>query len=92
MSTTDAGQSQARDSAFFSAGLAERDPEVSNAINNELKRQRDEIELIASENIVSKAVLEAAGSVFDQQIRRGLSTPALLWRLPACGCCRTIGD
>src|SRR6202012_1427270 len=44
---------------FFTATLAEADPDVARAIDNELRRQRDEIELIASENIVSRAVLEA---------------------------------
>ena len=43
--------------AMFTATLAESDPEIANAIALELGRQRDEIELIASENIVSKAVL-----------------------------------
>ena len=42
---------------FFSASLAESDPEIADAIRRELRRQRDEIELIASENIVSRAVL-----------------------------------
>ena len=44
---------------FFSATLAESDPEIAEAIQLELGRQQHEIELIASENIVSKAVLEA---------------------------------
>ncbi|MCB1401380.1 MAG: serine hydroxymethyltransferase, partial [Rhodobacteraceae bacterium] len=48
---------------FFSEDLASRDPELQAAITGELTRQRDEIELIASENIVSRAVLEAQGSV-----------------------------
>ena len=46
---------------LFSASLAESDPEIADAIRSELGRQRDEIELIASENIVSRAVLEAQG-------------------------------
>ena len=49
--------------SFFSASLADVDPEIAGAIQLELGRQRDEIELIASENIVSRAVLEAQGSV-----------------------------
>ena len=49
-------------SPFFTRGLAESDPEVADAIALELGRQREKIELIASENIVSKAVLEAQGS------------------------------
>ena len=54
--------SRRRKSLFFSASLAESDPEIADAIARELGRQRDEIELIASENIVSRAVLEAQGS------------------------------
>ena len=50
---------ETRDSGFFTETLASRDPEVANAIGLELGRQRDEIELIASENIVSAAVMEA---------------------------------
>ena len=48
---------------FFSAPLSETDPELAAAIQHELVRQQDGIELIASENIVSAAVLEAQGSV-----------------------------
>ena len=58
-------------SGFFSQSLAERDPEVALAIDSELKRQKDEIELIASENIVSRAVLEAAGSVMTNKYAEG---------------------
>ena len=47
------------DNAFFTEPLESRDPEIFAAIRKELGRQRDEIELIASENIVSQAVLEA---------------------------------
>src|SRR3954466_15151425 len=47
--------------SFFSADLAAADPEIARAIGLELGRQREEIELIASENIVSRAVLEARG-------------------------------
>jgi len=56
---------------FFSATLAESDPEVFSAIQKELGRQQLEIELIASENIVSKAVLEAAGSVLTNKYAEG---------------------
>ena len=56
---------------FFSATLAESDPEVSAAIAKELDRQQHEIELIASENIVSRAVLEAAGSVLTNKYAEG---------------------
>ncbi|MCW9045982.1 MAG: serine hydroxymethyltransferase, partial [Alphaproteobacteria bacterium] len=44
---------------YFGTSVAESDPELTKALTNELSRQKDEIELIASENIVSKAVLEA---------------------------------
>src|SRR5229473_3392964 len=57
---------------FFIAPLAETDAEVADAIRRELGRQRDEIELIASENIVSKAVLEAQGSVLTNKYAEGL--------------------
>ncbi|HZY11401.1 MAG TPA: serine hydroxymethyltransferase [Beijerinckiaceae bacterium] len=56
---------------FFTAPLAEADPEIARAIDNELSRQRDEIELIASENIVSRAVLEAQGSVTTNKYAEG---------------------
>ncbi|WP_428030079.1 serine hydroxymethyltransferase [Ancylobacter sp.] len=56
---------------FFSAPLSETDPELAGAINAELGRQRDEIELIASENIVSRAVLEAQGSVLTNKYAEG---------------------
>src|ERR1041384_1955394 len=56
---------------FFTAALAERDPEVSAAIGKELYRQQDQIELIASENIVSSAVLEAQGSVLTNKYAEG---------------------
>ncbi|MGH6768971.1 MAG: serine hydroxymethyltransferase [Xanthobacteraceae bacterium] len=58
--------------AMFSASLAEADPEVADTVARELGRQRDEIELIASENIVSKAVLEAQGSVLTNKYAEGL--------------------
>ncbi len=63
---------KAQASSMFSASLAETDPEVADAIALELGRQRDEIELIASENIVSKAVLEAQGSVLTNKYAEGL--------------------
>ncbi len=58
-------------SGFFSLPLAERDPEIQAAIGKELARQQDQIELIASENIVSKAVLEAQGSVLTNKYAEG---------------------
>jgi glycine hydroxymethyltransferase len=60
------------DEGFFTAPLAETDPEIADAIALELGRQRDEIELIASENIVSRAVLEAQGSVLTNKYAEGL--------------------
>jgi glycine hydroxymethyltransferase len=56
---------------FFTASLAERDPEIHAAVLKELGRQRDEIELIASENIVSRAVLETAGTVLTNKYAEG---------------------
>ncbi len=63
--------SQTRDAGFFTESLSTRDPEVFRSIRDELGRQRDEIELIASENIVSKAVLEAQGSVMTNKYAEG---------------------
>jgi glycine hydroxymethyltransferase len=57
---------------LFTASLADTDPEVFDAIRLELGRQRDEIELIASENLVSRAVLEAQGSVLTNKYAEGL--------------------
>ncbi|HEY7385977.1 MAG TPA: serine hydroxymethyltransferase [Beijerinckiaceae bacterium] len=57
--------------SFFSAGLADADPEIARAIALELGRPRDEIELIASENTVSRAVLEAQGSVMTNKYAEG---------------------
>src|SRR5215210_4245530 len=56
---------------FFTAGLAEADPDLAAAIGRELGRQQDGIELIASENIVSRAVLEAQGSVLTNKYAEG---------------------
>jgi glycine hydroxymethyltransferase len=58
-------------SSFFSASLADSDPELFGAIGKELGRQQDQIELIASENIVSRAVLEAQGSVLTNKYAEG---------------------
>src|SRR4051812_25155499 len=57
--------------AFFTRGVADTDPELASAIGKELTRQREKIELIASENIVSKAVLEAQGSVLTNKYAEG---------------------
>jgi len=56
---------------FFTAGLAEADPEIAGWISKELGRQRDKIELIASENITSRAVLEATGSILTNKYAEG---------------------
>jgi glycine hydroxymethyltransferase len=58
-------------SGYFTQGLEAADPDVFNSIQDELNRQRDKIELIASENIVSKAVLEAQGSVLTNKYAEG---------------------
>lgn len=56
---------------FFKATLSKTDPKIAKAITNELKRQQNEIELIASENIVSRAVLEAQGSIMTNKYAEG---------------------
>ena len=56
---------------FFTDGLAETDPEIAQSIDRELGRQRHEIEMIASENIASRAVLEAQGSVMTNKYAEG---------------------
>lgn len=60
-----------RDAGFFTEKLETRDPEINAAIRAELGRQRHEIELIASENIVSAAVMEAQGSVMTNKYAEG---------------------
>ncbi|MEI4263244.1 serine hydroxymethyltransferase [Roseovarius sp. D0-M9] len=59
------------DTGFFTQSLSERDPELYASITDELGRQRSEIELIASENIVSAAVMEAQGSVMTNKYAEG---------------------
>jgi glycine hydroxymethyltransferase len=71
MSPTNAATAQNPSNSFFGASLAESDPEIARAIGLELGRQRKEIELIASENIVSRAVLEAQGSVLTNKYAEG---------------------
>jgi len=56
---------------FFTADLKSSDPEIADAIGKELRRQQEKIELIASENIVSRAVLEAQGSVLTNKYAEG---------------------
>ncbi len=60
-----------RSAGFFSAPLADADPDIFAAIQGEFGRQRDNIELIASENIVSRAVLEATGSILTNKYAEG---------------------
>ncbi|MBL9064326.1 serine hydroxymethyltransferase [Tabrizicola sp.] len=62
---------QPRDPGFFTESLASRDPELYGAVTQELGRQHHEIELIASENIVSRAVMEAQGSVLTNKYAEG---------------------
>jgi hypothetical protein len=57
--------------AFFGADLATADPAIAEAITHELTRQQNQIELIASENIVSRAVLEAQGSILTNKYAEG---------------------
>jgi len=64
-------QASIRPTGFFTGALEQADPAVFAAIQGELGRQRDKIELIASENIVSRAVLEATGSVFTNKYAEG---------------------
>jgi glycine hydroxymethyltransferase len=72
MTVSEPSAKAAAPEGLFSVPLAQSDPEVAEAIGLELGRQRDEIELIASENIVSRAVLEAQGSVLTNKYAEGL--------------------
>lgn len=71
MSTQPTDFSDIRHTGFFSQALADADPAVFAGIAHELEREQTQIELIASENIVSKAVLEAQGSVFTNKYAEG---------------------
>ena len=71
MSTNPQALKDAQPDGFFTRSLAEIDPEVFAGVGHELKREQTQIELIASENIVSKAVLEAQGSVFTNKYAEG---------------------
>ena len=64
-------QSKSLQQSFFGESLAARDPELADAISRELRRQQTQIELIASENIVSRAVLEAQGSPLTNKYAEG---------------------
>ena len=72
MSATSSPKPLSDAEALFTAPLSETDPEIAEAIRLELGRQRNEIELIASENIISRAVLEAQGSVLTNKYAEGL--------------------
>ena len=71
MSTQPTQTADIRAEGFFTRGLAETDPAVFAGVAHELDREQHQIELIASENIVSKAVLEAQGSVFTNKYAEG---------------------
>ena len=67
--------------SVFNAPLSEVDPEIAAVLEHELGRQRDYLEMIASENFVPVSVLQSQGSRAHQQVRRGLPRPPLLRRL-----------
>jgi glycine hydroxymethyltransferase len=71
MTANDMRRAEARESGFFTKSLEDADPEIFAAIENERERQQNEIELIASENIVSRAVLEAAGTLLTNKYAEG---------------------
>ena len=71
MSSADAARADFMDDGFFTTRLSESDPELAEAIRDELRRQQEQIELIASENIVSQAVLDAQGSVLTNKYAEG---------------------
>jgi len=64
-------QAHSTSDSFFGQGVAGTDPEVAGVLGRELRRQQEQIELIASENIVSRAVLEAQGSVLTNKYAEG---------------------
>jgi glycine hydroxymethyltransferase len=71
MTASDARRAEAQDSGFFATHLSEADPEVYAAVKSEHGRQQHEIELIASENIVSQAVIDAAGTLLTNKYAEG---------------------
>jgi glycine hydroxymethyltransferase len=71
MSTSPRLLDEVQPDGFFARALGEADPAIAAAIGRELERERTQIELIASENIVSRAVLEAQGSVFTNKYAEG---------------------
>jgi glycine hydroxymethyltransferase len=72
MSVSHHAEVAAKAEDLFTRPLADVDPEIAEVLRRELGRQRDDIELIASENIVSRAVLEAQGSVLTNKYAEGL--------------------
>jgi hypothetical protein len=85
---------------FFTRGLAASDPAIAQTVAKELVRQQDGIELIASENIVSRAVMEAQGSVMTNKYAEGrrasattaaarMSTSPRTWRSSGRASCST---
>jgi glycine hydroxymethyltransferase len=71
MAASDARRAEVRDSGFFTRHLDDADPEIWSAIEDERHRQQNEIELIASENIVSQAVIDAAGTLLTNKYAEG---------------------
>ena len=71
MMASEMRRAEARGNEFFTKHLEDADPEVFSAIENELERQQNEIELIASENVVSRAVLDAAGTLLTNKYAEG---------------------
>jgi glycine hydroxymethyltransferase len=71
MTASDIRRAEAREGDFFTKHLEDADPEVWDAIENEHERQQNEIELIASENIVSQAVLDAVGTLLTNKYAEG---------------------
>src|SRR5213083_3044089 len=71
MTSSSSSKTASAPDSFFTASLEQADPEIAAAIKGELGRQRHEVELIASENIVSRAVLEAQGSVMTNKYAEG---------------------
>ncbi|WP_157217702.1 serine hydroxymethyltransferase [Flavisphingomonas formosensis] len=71
MSTNPASLHEVQPDGFFTRGLGDADPAVFGGVQKELAREQHQIELIASENIVSRAVLEAQGSVFTNKYAEG---------------------
>ncbi|MDE1174424.1 MAG: serine hydroxymethyltransferase [Parvibaculaceae bacterium] len=71
MSLVEANNAPGHDQGFFTRGVADTDPDLYAAIRKELGRQQSQIELIASENIVSRAVLEAQGSILTNKYAEG---------------------